>query len=424
MGYVIRMSDVDAAYDSFLAYAHPSTGMLTQALEKLREAVRELTVMRTFQGQAAEAIKSYFGDAYPVIIDQIECLAGQLRSDFALKYMNRYADQPIAEQGQAVLPEDEMEAKRGLLAFAKDSRIPTIQQYLDKAKSALPSGVAFTFPSTLRLQGALNGAHGEIEQIKNSMRVVEEAGCALFAADQTDWSLFAAQLKNTIACRCVMDMTLYDPGDFFKHIEVIFSTRSFAASLHGQNDSNQALIAAERQWASRQLLKEEEAYRICEEGRAQWELIGIGAGVAIVLVGAFATVTAGAPLAALVAGAAALKAGKDLAERIQDRAANRRSSASDDWDGKGVSVPEAATATGVKIASKIGSNLVKQKPAAVRNFISQQVKGTVSVVDVASSSVQSVADCNHERMRTEAQGHLARIEELKKYTTSLPSKAA
>ena len=58
MGYIVKMAEIDAAYDSYAAYGDPASGTLTLALEKLREAVRELTVMESFKGQTAELVKS------------------------------------------------------------------------------------------------------------------------------------------------------------------------------------------------------------------------------------------------------------------------------------------------------------------------------------------------------------------------------
>ncbi len=413
MGYTIKMAEVDAAYDSYVAYGDPILGTLTLALEKLREAVRELTVMESFKGQTAEVVKSYFGDAYPLLIDHIECLAAQLKSDYAVRYMDRYANQPIAEGAAAVLPEDELESKRGLLAFAKDSRVPSIQQNLSRARSALPDGIALAFPSPVRLQAAFNAVHGEVEQLKNSVGALEEEGSRLFGSEPGQWGLFALRLKNAIQCKCVMDMVTYEPGQFFTHMETIVSRQSFEESTAHQQEDQQGLVAAERAWIDRQLLREEEAYRMCEEGRSQWELVGLGATAALLLVGAFAVVTAGAPVAALVAGAGALKTGADLMGRIQDKASDSRSASNEEWEGKGVSVEEAAVAMGIKAATKVGGKLSTGPSIPGKVLVSKQVRGTASLVDAASSGVQIVADYNHDKMRLEAQAHLKKAEELR-----------
>ena len=413
MGYIVKMAEIDAAYDSYAAYGDPASGTLTLALEKLREAVRELTVMESFKGQTAEVVKSYFGDAYPLLIDHIECLAAQLKSDYAVRYMGRYSSQPIVEGAAAVLPEDELESKRGVLAFAKDSRIPSIQQNLSRARSALPDGVAFAFPSPTRLQGAFNGLHGEVEQLKNSVGALEEEGSRLFGSEPGQWGLFALRLKNAIQCRCVMDMVTYEPGQFFTHMETIVARQSFEESTAHQQEDRQALITAERAWMDRQLLREEKAYRLCEEGRSQWVLVGLCATAVLLLVGAFAVVTAGAPVAALVAGAGALKTGADLVGRIQDKASDSRSASNEEWEGKGVSVEEAAVAMGVKTATKVGGKLTTGPSIPGKVLVGKQVRGTASLVDAASSGVQILADYNHDKMRSEAQVHLQKAEELR-----------
>lgn len=407
------MADIDAAYANYIAYGDPVSGALTQALEKLREAVRELTVMESFKGQTAEVIKSYFGDAYPLLIDHIECLAAQLKSDYAVRYMGRYSAQPIAEGMTAVIPEDELESKRGLLAYAKDSRAPSIQQNLTRAQAALPGGVAFAFPRSDHLQAALNAVHGEVEQLKNSVGALEGEGCKLFGPEPSPWRLFALRLKNAVRCRCVMDMITYEPGQFFTHMEAIVSKQSFHESKVHQQEDQQTLIAAEQAWIDRQLVREEEAYRLCEEGRSQWELVGLGATAALMLVGAFAVVTAGAPVAALVAGAGALKTGADLVSRVQDKASDTRSASNEQWEGKSVSVEEAAVATGVKMATKVGGKLSTGPSVPGKILVGKQVKGTASVVDAASSGIQIVADYNHDKMRTEAQAHLRNAEALR-----------
>ncbi|MCI9129204.1 MAG: hypothetical protein HFJ65_02635 [Eggerthellaceae bacterium] len=416
MGYEVKLSWVDGAYDEYLTYADPSSGALSSALDSLAESVREISVMKSFKGQAAESAKAYFRDLYPPIISALKDAAAQLKADYAVRYMDRFYQQPVFESGGACLPEDEMEHKRGRLEFAKDERVPKIGRSLDAVRSSLPSGVAFAIPSTASLQGAVNACHGEVEQVKNAVSDIEAQGARIFSNSSHIFSELCQSILAVLRGSSY-DLATYEAGAYFQSDGAVPVALFSHAARADQEALHEAMISADRQMYDRQILREEEAYKVLEEGRGQWEVVGLCASVAVTLVGVCAVVASGGVIGAVGAGLGAFKSASSVVTRTQDLISGKNASDRDSPSIKGTTasnvVKSQAKDTAKSIASKFVSSALKGKKMPDIGDIRKTVSGTSSVVGKSSQVVLAFADTNHDRMRTEARERLDRVQSLK-----------
>lgn len=411
MGYLMKMKNIDELYDQYLDYGEPSAGSLAAAFASLRSAVETFHHMDSFKGAAATALKGYLMDMHTVFTYEIQTLCELLQTDYAIKYMQRYGEEPIAEGGDAVLPEDELEQKRQLLAQAKDIRIPHIDDELTAVVRLLPSGAWPAIPTAAKLYDAFAATHDDVEQLKNGVQRVEEEGQRLFE-DGGLFSQYLARLKQAIqetALDAAM-VTNYEEGSFFSS-ETAFELNVFGKQAATEvAASKEALITIQDQMLDRQILREEEAFQLMEEGRSQWELVGIGASV-LGSLAAVAAIFGTGGAAAVVAGASALSSLSGTVSRIQDYASGKNAvtdleSTSSSSSHKSVIVDTAAS-TAVSAISKLS----KGKSGAT--ILNGAAKSAVSFTGKASQAVTVLADVNQSRMREEAQARLRRIEELK-----------
>lgn len=411
MGYFMKMKDIDAMYDQYLAYGDQNAGTLASALSSVRSAVETFQHMDSFKGEAADALKGYLTDMHTVFSQELLTLCALLQTEYAVKYMQRYADSPIRERGDAALPEDELEQKRSLLAQAKDARIPQIDDELSAVAQLLPAGAWPAIPTAGNLQNAFAAAHDDIEQLKNEVRRVEEEGLRLFE-DGGLLSQHIACLKRAIqqtACDATA-VASYEAGSYFMSdsaFELSEVGRRAAAEVAASKD---ALIAAQDQMLERQILREEETYRLMEEGRSQWELVGIGASVIGTLAAATAILGTGGA-AAIVAGAGALQSALGTVTRIQDYASGKNSAWGLETDSSSATLKSAITSSATSTAASALSKLTKGKSATT--VLTGNAKSAVSFTGKASQAVTVLADQNQDRMREEARAHLRRIEDLR-----------
>ncbi len=413
MGYAVKMTSVDAAYEQYIAFGDPEVGSLAHALAALSKAIGEIRAMKSFKGEAAEALKSYLANTHAPLIEGMLALVGQLQFDYAVSYMKRVGDAPISESAHAVLPEDEMEQKRGLLAQAKDERIPAIGADLARVAALLPEGPWPTIPASDGLQAAFTTAHDDVERVKNEVRSVEEQGMRLFGWGTRHFDLIETQLRLNIADSLLDAESVqgYVPGSYpITDACLALTGVSNTASLMRERGMD-ALIAAHDQMIERQVIREEEKRRICEEGRAQWELLGIAGSVAATLAGVVAVVASGGVAAALVAGAGTLKSGADSFERIQDLIANKNAWDNPEGDDGSASSKSKVSSSSVAAVASLVGPFLKGKGDPVK-VVSGSVKLTASLTGQASHAVTALADGNHDRMREEAKAHMRRIEEL------------
>lgn len=413
MGYLIKSSIIDATYEEYNAYLNQGDASLLSVLCELRESVRQLSVMRTFSGDAAQAVKAYFSEYHGMFIDALEELAEQLRFDYVVKYMNRYEETPIWENGDFVLPEDELTQKADLLKDLKDEDIESIRSELACAAACAPSGFGFSFPRTDMIFGTLNAAWSEADRLKQDVWECEMAAKRYFLDCCGDHPVTVCFLRSIIEDEeDRFDIRSYQAGDMAKD-RVSESVYGWLRNLASEREAAQDdYIAACSRYIDRQLVREEEAYRVAEEGRVQWEMAGICFGAIAVVGGAVATFATGGAVPALFAGAAALKGLADTAERIHDLDAGINSAACDGKEAK--TLEETAAGASLSLLSKAATKFTKGKGISWATGISREVKGTVSVVNGAAKAGQVVSDANHDRMRKEAQTHLQKIEDLKK----------
>lgn len=411
MGFLMKMQNVDAMYDQYLDYADPNAGSLAEALASVRNAVETFHRMDSFQGQAATALKGYLMDMHTVFTHEIQTLCELIQAEYAVKYMQRYAEAPIAESGEAVLPEDELEQKRSLLAQAKDRRIPHIDEELSAVVRLLPPGTWPAIPTTAQLHEAFASAHDDIERLKNGVQRVEEEGERLFQ-DGGPIAQHLARIKQAIqeTALDVVAVTGYEEGSYFAS-DTALELSTFGKQAEAEVAVlREALISAQDQMLERQILREEEAFRLMEEGRSQWELVGIGASVIGTLAAAAAVFGTGGA-AVIVSGASAMKSLSGTIGRIQDYASGKNVSGNLETDYSAPSFKSVATSTAASAATSAVSKFAKGKSGTA--ILTGTAKSAVSVTGKASQAVTTLADVNHASMREEAQGRLRRIEELK-----------
>lgn len=412
MGYHVKMTNIDAMYDQYLTAAAPDASVLGEALDALAAAVTTFHSMDSFKGAAAQAVKAYLMDAHSVIIANLKELCGLLQTDYAVRYLRRYSEVPIAEEGSAVLPEDEMEQKRGLLAQAKDERVPSIANEVTTAYRLLPSGNWPAQPSTEGLRKAFSEAHSDLELVKCNVRTVEELGRAHFLNSATVTELFA-RLREAIQDTALDASAVkgYEAGSFLR------SSLGQALSKAGQEahswreESAEVLITVQDQMLDRQILREEEAFHLMEEGRSQWEMVGI-AGSAISSLASAAAILGTGGAAAVVAGAGALKSISGTVTRVQEYASGKNVSTNPEGDAAAKSLKSSIGSTTASSVLTSISSLAKGKSNPLK-VLSSSAKGAVSLAGKASQAVTIVADANQTRMREEAQARLQRVEALK-----------
>lgn len=410
MGYDVKMANIDAAYEQYIAYADLDGGELGEALASLREAVSAFGCMRSFKGDAAQALKSYVSETHSALIDCFIDLNGQLKQEYALSYMQRYYDAPLSESGGAVLPEDEMEQKRGLLARAKDERIPAIDADVFRANELLPSGSWPAIPAPCDLRDAFARVHDDVERVKACVMAIEEDAQRRFTDQSGSFSGLRDRMMSVIQDRSTgVDAILGgEVGSFYLSDPYIQMSIAAQRIQDERADRAEELCLAHDQMIDRQIVRAEERYAVFEEGRSQWELVGIGASIFSTIAGAAAIVgTSG--MAAVVAGASTLRSASGVVTRIQDRVNDVH--ASDDPAGTdmGSGRTSAVSTTAVSAVSSV----LALKGSGDGASLPKAIASTSSIVSKALSAVTIFADANHDRMRADAQAELARIEELK-----------
>lgn len=411
MGYLMKTKDVDGVYDQYLNYGDPTAGALASSLTSLQSAIETFYHMDSFKGTAAVALKSYLMDMHRVFIANIKDLCELLRTEYALKYMQRYSQAPVSEGGDAVLPEDELEQKRGILAYAKDARILSLDEHLTAVARLLPAGTWPAIPHAGNLQSAFAAAHDDVERLKNEVRRIEEEGQRLFQSG----GLFLQHL--TQLKQVIQETTLdaagavrYEGGSFFATDAAVGLSALSQQTAATVSASKGALIAVHDEMLDRQVLREEEAYRLLEEGRSQWELVAIAGSVIGTLASAAAILGTGGA-AAVVSGAGALKSATDTIGRIQAYASGKNSSANLDANGSQRTVVSSLASSSASVATSAISSFAKGSSGTA--ILTGTAKSTVSMVGKASQAVTVLADANQTRMRDEAQARLARIEALR-----------
>lgn len=414
MGFEVSLVNADAVYEQYLSYADGRTSMLGEAMVALETAFSAFYCMDSFQGKAASSLKEYLSDHHHALRDAFVDLRDQLKLDFAIHYLQRYYEAPLTERGDARLPEQEMEQKRGLLAYAKDARIPSISKNLAQVFAHCPSEDALAVPTAAYLSDAFICAHDEVERAKNTTQAIEEEAQRRFTSQSGNAAQLMAQIRRVIQDYAVNKETLLAGGYQSFYLSDLYLDLSLAAQRvqDERGDWKAELLSAHQQLYDRQILREQERYAIFEEGRSQWELVGIGASVLGTLASAAAIVCTGGAATAVMAGAGTLKSGADTFTRIQDRVSGVNAS---DQVSSGRSK---TTADAVKQAagSSAASAIARFVPSRTSNpfqFVSSSVSGTVSVVKKATQAATILADSNHGRMRADAQASLRRIEELK-----------
>ncbi len=413
MGYHVKARNIDETYLEYDSFLEQQDSSLLGALQELSEAVRALSVMRSFSGEAATSIKSYFSEYHGMIIQAIQELAVHLRYAYAMRYMSWYWEAPISENDEAVLPEDEMVRKADLVRSLRDERISSIQSELAAAAACVPSGFGFAFPRVDATLGPINAALDEVVRIREDVLEHETIVARMYNAPGNLYALAAKSASNLFADGGVaFEMGAYQPGDVDRHSSVRELHGDLQVLASVRQEGAEEYVSIRNQCIDRQIIREEGAFRILEEGRSQWEMVGVGFGAVGVVAGAAATVVSGGAVPALFAGASLLKGMVDTAGRIQDLRMGVNATTA---PGKGgVTVESAAASASMTLLSKAASKFAGGKGQSWKTGVSREVKGTVSVVGNASKAGQLVADFNQDRMRKEAQGRLEKIEELKK----------
>lgn len=414
MGFEVSLVNADAVYEQYLSYADGRTSMLGEAMVALETAFSAFYCMDSFQGKAASSLKEYLSDHHHALRDAFVDLRDQLKLDFAIHYLQRYYEAPLTERGDARLPEREMEQKRGLLAYAKDARIPSISKNLAQVLAHCPSEDALAVPTAAYLSDAFICAHDEVERAKNTTQAIEEEAQRRFTSQSGNAAQLMAQIRRVVQDYAVSKETLLAGGYQSFYLSDLYLDLSLAAQRvqDERGDWKAELLSAHQQLYDRQILREQERYAIFEEGRSQWELVGIGASVLGTLASAAAIVCTGGAATALIAGAGAIKGGMDAFSRVQDRTNGVNAShhaAKDD----GSKVEDTANQVASAAVSSVLSKFIPKRTQNPFQFVSSSVSGTVSVVKKATQAGTILADSNHGRMRADAQASLRRIEELK-----------
>lgn len=413
MGFEVNLANVDAAYEQYLAYADGRASVLGEAMVALETAFSQFYRMESFQGDAARSLKDYLSEYHSALRDAFVELRDQLKLDFALHYMQRYYEAPLAERGDARLPEQEMEQKRALLAHAKDARVPSISGNFAQVIARNPPGDVLPVPSTACLSDAFTCAHDDVERAKNATQAIEEEARQRFTSQSSNAAQLMAQLRHVIQDYVVSKETLQAGGyrSFLLSDSYLHLALAEERVQDERGDLKEELLSAHQQLYERQILREEERYAIFEEGRSQWELVGIGASVLGTLASAAAIVCTGGVATAVLSGAGALRSGADAFSRIQDRINGVNGSERMGGRTKTTadSVKQAASSSAVSVMSR----LVPSRTSNPLKMLGSSARGTVSVLGKASQAATVLADDNHDRMRADAQASLKRIEELK-----------
>lgn len=413
MGFEVNLANVDAAYEQYLSYADGRSSVLGEAMVALETAFSQFYRMDSFQGDAARSLKDYLSEYHSVLRDAFVELRDQLKLDFALHYMQRYYEAPLAERGDARLPEQEMEQKRAMLAYAKDARIPSISSNLAQVVAHSPSGDVPSVPSTACLSDALVCAHDDVERTKNTTQAIEEEARQRFAGQSGNAAQLMAQLRHVIQDYVVSKETLQTGGyqSFLLSDTYLHLALAEQCVQDERGDHKEELLSAHQQLYERQILREEERYAIFEEGRSQWELVGIGASVLGTLASAAAIVCTGGAATAVLSGVGALQGGADAFSRIQDRINGVNES--ERMGGRSKTTADSVKQAAGSSAVSVMSRLVPSRTSNPLQQLGSSAQGTVSVIKRASQAATILADSNHDRMRADAQASLKRIEELK-----------
>lgn len=423
MGFDIKMANIDAMYDQYLAYADPDSGSLAHALTALRTAVQTFSNMQSFKGEAAAALKGYLMDMHIVFTASLRSLCALLKTEYATLYLARYAEAPLSENGAASLPEDELDQKKGLLAQMRDERIPTLQAHLDRAQRLLPPSFGLSAPSTAPLEEAVALASDDIQRLEEGVRAIEEEARSRFEERDGLFASLLQQVNSNIQSTALSAeaITSYVPGSLFLSDACRLEARARQATDAFCAERADVLIPVQDQMLMRQIVREEEAYRLMEEGRSQWELVGIGASVVGTLAAAAAVVGTGGAAAAVIAGAGALRSASGTFMRIQDRISQKHASDEPAGDASPDDAKSKAFGSSVIAASASISQILKGRQSSI-SILNGSAKGAVSITGNAAQALTVLADHNHDRMRQEAQARLRRIDALKAQLSS--SKAA
>lgn len=218
MGLDIYIQDIDTTYTKFCVYASPCSGNLSEAFSRLKESIRELTVMRTLQGPAAESIKTYFAEYHLPLISKIECLAGQLQTDFASQYLAGYQNSPLNESAHARLPEAELDSISMDCSRARYDFLQAVKHNLQKIPASDLDATGGYIPDTSSLEIALEDVLQKTNSTKSYLNEVEQKGKHTFSQNNGIFSSLLSAITSYISLPST-SITSYRAGAIYAYPE-------------------------------------------------------------------------------------------------------------------------------------------------------------------------------------------------------------
>lgn len=157
--------------DQFYTQASNKFNKWSAELAYVQMTLDRLSNLDGFQGEAADAVKTYFSEVHGTLLKAIK----QTINDFYCRLaLFAYGYYDIDGQYDAVLPEESFDLFRGVVATEK-SYVDSQYKYLSSVISAIQDILAISAPSPHSLIDSMSEANRRVDVLKENVRAYEEA---------------------------------------------------------------------------------------------------------------------------------------------------------------------------------------------------------------------------------------------------------
>ncbi len=320
--YYIAVDEVQNMDYQYLSYNNE----VQKALESIGASVDRVVGLDTFQGASAQSVKDYFQEVHYMLVDALNKLSKQLKTDFEKEYAPGFFEAPVSAGAGACLPEKDMKQVEEALRSMVNGDLSDADEYVKKAMSCLPSGVSFSAPNSAVSKALLEGEEDRIRKIREGVRSLEDKGLATLHAEDGVFSEMASSLAAAIAA-CAsgsIPIAAYTSGGFNSVVDSTGLRAAYLRCVNDQTVNRDKVMQAEKNCLDRETIRIKEAEAKALQQKKTACLVGTILSVAVFVAAAAAMVaTAGAatPLIfavkATVAGAAVWTSMNDVADRTK-----------------------------------------------------------------------------------------------------------
>lgn len=246
----VTVEHIENTYGNYVLYGSPVSGSLATCCAKLKEAIRELSVMRSFKGDAADSIKAYFAEFHGSIINNLICCAGQLQSDFAQYYLSRYTNNPLNECSNARLVEEELCNIYSELKSSACVSISEISSLLGRMSFAQSSQLGIDVPSTSKVDQQFSELICNVANTKNLFQEIEQSGASAFQHSSSLYSSLVKAVSDELNVQ-MGDLSSYKPGAFAATNEALMAKTAFVKAVLNQRSVRSHVVDITQQCLDR-----------------------------------------------------------------------------------------------------------------------------------------------------------------------------